>query len=114
MNSIVGGNMQGQLIANGEQLSLGLDNGSSVNFSGYYISDYRLNIRQDLIPMNLSNSEWRENIPGMAYAELQLNINSSGVVTMQEGFSLIAPATFNRMTVMDLFKLINEKIEERK
>ena len=115
MNSFSGGNIQGQLIANGEQLSLGLGDGNTVNFDRYYIENYSFNVHQDLVNQYTYGSSWREVQAGNQYVELRLNIVSSGLVTIQkEGFSLITPAIFNSMTVRDLFKLINKKIDKRK
>lgn len=115
MSSISGSNGY-QILSDGESLAIvwqeqGED--AAIFMSGYVMSNWTVNMRQDTIEMTELGG-YREYVPEARSIEIDLSLLSSGECQYKTGKDLMLEMDlFSKMSVTDLFKVINKKLNQR-
>ncbi len=103
-----------QLFGDGVDLTLSISSGESFVFPRIIIAGWNLQVEQDVLDFSRIGDAWKDVVPGLRSARLQLEIIPSGEVTFStDGDLWIPDRQIKQLSITDLFGLINKKIDAR-
>lgn len=113
----ISGSTAYQILSDGKALALIWEEQgeeAAIFMSEYVMSQWIVNVQQDLISTEIFGGEWKEYTAEAKHIEINLSLLSSGECQYKTGNDLMLEMDmFSRMSVRDLFKVINKKINQR-
>ncbi|MCK4718850.1 MAG: hypothetical protein KAT70_09290 [Thermoplasmata archaeon] len=104
---------QWQLFGDGTDLTLSLEGQHSILMRRVWITSWGLQIDRDMIEISNSLGGFTEFMPGLKSAELNLTIRPTQVEMVEDNGLWVPQKSIDRLSIRDLFGIINEKIDKR-